>query len=83
MNQGLKHSLIGFNGSPNCDKSSADSFFKSWIGRQEKEYRRRRAYDLGVLAPQNRWRVGFHKHNIEYAEENRAEVLAFIRALLS
>ncbi len=39
MIEALRLSLAGFNGSPNCDRSSPEAFFNSWRARMKKKRR--------------------------------------------
>ncbi len=56
LRKSLVGSIVGFNGSPHCDKSSPEAFYESWRKRQMREDRRRKiSLAAGVLSKRNRW----------------------------
>jgi len=82
ITKSFEYSLVAFNGSSNCDRTSPQNFYDSYIRRKEGLIRNRlRALSNGALI--NRDKL---KKDIEYlkeAKENKQPAVQFLETLLS
>jgi hypothetical protein len=81
MNSYIKASLDAFNVSKNCDRSSVQSFYDSYI-------ERKKIVVTGKLVaiedekPVNRKKLAWELTCVKEVTENKAEVLSYIKRLL-
>ena len=81
----IEWSIAGFNGSKNCDHSSVDNFFGSYIKRLHEIYEDRHfKLSNGTSRPEKRLaELQEAEWKIAYAKENEEEVKELISNLLS
>jgi len=76
----IEYSLSGFNGSNNCDKSSPETFYESYLNRQQ-ELLNDRHFKLSnhTSHPSKRLKEYMDlEFRIKYVKENKQRVLDFI-----
>lgn len=73
LRENLVNSIVGFNGGRNCDRTSIENFYVSYLVRQQELMRRAERY-IG----KKKYKKLFHQKNIDDAIRNKDKVLHLI-----